>query len=327
MKIVYLLEGTEISGGAKVVLDHASELARRGHAVTVAGRTPRPAWHSMEGVEFLQDADFSQLPEADWGIATFWTTVAPACDSGRFKRVAHFCQGYEGSFPPYQPIREQIDAAYARPVPKLLVSSHLQEVLAARFTAPTFVLGPYVDRARFCRPPAPPAPGPPFVISVVGPYEVELKGVKDALQGLLMAKKRIPLAVRHASTSPLSLEEVDLGCTDAFFHNLLPDQMAAFYQGCHFHVQASHAQEGFGLPAVEALACGVLPLVSDIPSFKGFRFPRFPQGDLQALVDLLLEIAGDPALYARRLKEAEACLEGIALKTVIDRLEAVLSAP
>jgi glycosyltransferase involved in cell wall biosynthesis len=324
MKIVYLLEGTEISGGAKVVLDHASELARRGHAVTVAGRTPRPAWHSMEGVEFLQDADFSQLPEADWGIATFWTTVAPACDSGRFKRVAHFCQGYEGSFPPYQPIRDQIDAAYARPVPKLLIHRHLEPVLKERFHCETTVLGQFIDRKPFFPPPPPLPPNPPLKVSVVGPFEVELKGVRDALRGLALAKAWTPLEVRHASSSPLSPEEVQLGATDVFLHNLSPAQMGSFYRGCHYHVQASHAYEGFPLPPLEAFACGCLPVVSDIPAFKELPFPKFPEGDPGALAEVLRGLAAEAGEREARVREWAPLLESMTLEAVVDRLERFL---
>ncbi len=324
MKIVYLLEGTEISGGAKVVLDHAAELARRGHAVTVAGRTPRPAWHAMEGVEFIHDPDFSHLPGADWGIATFWTTVAPACDSARFARVAHFCQGYEGSFPPYQPIREQIDAAYARPIPKLLIHGHLEPVLRKRFKAATTVLGQFIDRRTF-HPPQGPLPFlPPYRVSVVGPFEVELKGVRDALKGLALAKTRLPLAVHHASPSPLSPEETQMGVTDAFLHNLAPAQMGSFYRSCHLHVQASHAFEGFPLPPLEAFACGCLPLVSDIPAFRDLAFPKFPQGDTQALADLLCALASDENRRDALIGESAHLLETMTLEAVVDRLEKFL---
>lgn len=324
MKIVYLLEGTEISGGAKVVLDHASELARRGHAVTVAGRTPKPAWHAMEGVEFIHDPDFSGLPQADWGIATFWTTVAPACDSGKFARVAHFCQGYEGSFPPYQPIREQIDAAYARPVPKLLIHAHLQPVMKKRFGAATVVLGQFIDRRTFFPPTVPLPFEPPYRVSVVGPFEVELKGVQDALKGLAAARARAPLIVHHASSSPLAPEEVQLGATDVFMHNLSPAEMGNFYRGCHFHVQASHAYEGFPLPPLEAFACGSLPVVSDIPAFKELPFPKFPEGDTGALADALCALAADPARRAALLVKAAPLLETMTLEAVADRLERFL---
>jgi len=324
MKIVYLLEGTEISGGAKVVLDHAQELARRGHEVWVAARTPKPAWHPLEGVQFVEDPDFSRLPPAEAGIATFWTTVQPAVDSGRFRKVYHFCQGYEGSFPPYAPIRDKIDAAYALPIPKLLISDHLEPVLKEKFKAETHTLGQFIDRKFFFRAPEPLPYLAPFRVSVVGPYEVELKGVRDALKGLLLAKKEAVLSVHHASTSPISLEEVDLGATDVFAHNLSPIQMGNLYRTCHLHVQASHRYEGFPLPPLEAFACGALPLVSDIPAFKDLPFPKFPEGDLDRLAALVKEFAIDASGWKRRLEEGRPLLAAMTLDTVVDRLESVL---
>jgi glycosyltransferase involved in cell wall biosynthesis len=327
MKIVYLLEGTEISGGAKVVLDHAQELARRGHEVTVAGRTPLPVWHSMEGVPFIEDPDFSRLPEAEAGIATFWTTVGPAVDSGRFRKVYHFCQGYEGSFPPYAPIKDKIDAAYALPIPKLLIHSHLEPVLKAAFHSETHTLGQFIDRRLFNPPAAPPPFVPPFRISVVGPFEAELKGVRDALAGLRLAGQGASLCVLHASTSPLSPEELDLGVTDVFLHNLAPAQMANHYRSCHLHVQASHPFEGFPLPPLEAFACGCLPLVSDIPAFTGLPFPRFAVGDAEGLAKLVNECTSDPARCAAVLRDAAPLLEEMTLERVVDRLERVLLNP
>ena len=327
MKIVYLLEGTEISGGAKVALDHAQELARRGHDVTVAGRTPRPVWHPMEGVPFIEDPDFSRLPAAEAGIATFWTTVRPAVDSGRFRTVYHFCQGYEGSFPPYAPIKDKIDAAYALPIPKLLIHSHLEPVLKAAFKSETYTLGQFIDRRLFFPAATPPPFVPPFRISVVGPYEAELKGVRDALVGLRLAKQSASLSVFHASISPLSPEELDLGVTDVFLHNLAPVQMANHYRACHLHIQASHRFEGFPLPPLEAFACGCLPLVSDIPAFVGLPFPKFAVGDAEGLARLVNELTNDPARCAAALRDAAPLLAEMTLERVIDRLEAVLVAP
>lgn len=324
MKIVYLLEGTEISGGAKVVLDHAQELARRGHEVVVAGRTPKPPWHPMEGVPFIEDPDFSHLPKAEAGIATFWTTVQPAVQSGAFRRVYHFCQGYEGSFPPYAPIRDKIDAAYALPVPKLLIHRHLEPVMKELFKAKTHTLGQFIDRRIFSAAPVPLPFTPPFRISVVGPFEVELKGVRDALTGLQIARKDVSLAVHHASTSPISLEEVDLGATDVFVHNLSPAQMGQFYRACHFHVQASHAFEGFPLPPLEAFACGCLPILSDIPAFTDLPFPKFAVGDREGLARLVNELTRDEKGWTSLIRKGLPLLEDMSLERVVDRLEAVL---
>lgn len=71
-------------------------------------------------------------------------------------------------------------------------------------------------------------------------------------------------------------------------------------------VQGSH-REGSGYSVIEALACGLSPVVTDIPSFRnlvgpltGQRAARlWPTGDAAALAESLVELAGTPAAARR----------------------------
>ncbi|XHH27976.1 glycosyltransferase family 4 protein [Xanthomonas euroxanthea] len=65
-------------------------------------------------------------------------------------------------------------------------------------------------------------------------------------------------------------------------------------RACDLFVSASHA-ESCGYAAVEAYACGTLPLLTDIPSFRalsdgGTVGALWPVGDASALADLLLRV-------------------------------------
>ncbi|CAD1790833.1 glycosyl transferase [Xanthomonas arboricola pv. juglandis] len=65
-------------------------------------------------------------------------------------------------------------------------------------------------------------------------------------------------------------------------------------RACDLFVSASHA-ESCGYAAVEAYACGTLPLLTDIPSFRalsdgGAVGALWPVGDASALADLLLRV-------------------------------------
>src|SRR4051812_29978286 len=64
---------------------------------------------------------------------------------------------------------------------------------------------------------------------------------------------------RRIASSPVLRERVTLlgRCTHA--------EMEAHYRAADLFVQPSH-QEGCSYSTIEALACGVIPLVSDIPS-------------------------------------------------------------
>jgi glycosyltransferase involved in cell wall biosynthesis len=64
------------------------------------------------------------------------------------------------------------------------------------------------------------------------------------------------------------------------------DQLAAIYSGAHALVLASD-DEGFGLPTVEALACGTPVAACDVPALRevlGSRAAFVERGDMQGLI-------------------------------------------
>jgi glycosyltransferase involved in cell wall biosynthesis len=70
-------------------------------------------------------------------------------------------------------------------------------------------------------------------------------------------------------------------------------------------------EEPFGVVALEALACGCIPLVSDgggLPEAVGDAGLTFKRGDVDALVACIRRVVGDPALEQRLLAAAPAHL-------------------
>ena len=75
-------------------------------------------------------------------------------------------------------------------------------------------------------------------------------------------------------------------------------QMAAFYSAADIYVSASH-HEGSGYAAIEAMACGAAPVLTDIPSFRVFTGngrvgALWQQGHPQSLRDALVKVAAEP---------------------------------
>jgi glycosyltransferase involved in cell wall biosynthesis len=78
------------------------------------------------------------------------------------------------------------------------------------------------------------------------------------------------------------------------------ETLASLYTAATATVVTSRG-EGFGLPAVEAAACGSPVILSDIPAHRetlGDAARYFPPGDAAALAGRLTELVGDPALRA-----------------------------
>jgi glycosyltransferase involved in cell wall biosynthesis len=119
---------------------------------------------------------------------------------------------------------------------------------------------------------------------------------------------RHPDPRKHVAELAATARELPLvlvGPTSPWAHELpgvtltgyLPDeQLAAVYTGAHALVVASE-DEGFGLPAVEALACGTPVVACEVPALRevlGERVTFVPSCDLRALI-AAAEAAARPA--------------------------------
>ena len=264
--LCYLLDGTALSGGVKVVLHHANLLAARGHQVTVASDGPVPEWYRLR-VAFRQVAwkDGEPLPAADVTVATYWTTLATVAAVSNGQPL-HFCQGYEGSFPHTASDHAAIEAAYQTQIPAITVTPHLRHLLAERFGRPARVVTPAVERT--WRPAFRLRPSRVPRILVPGVFEAEIKGVRTALGAVRLLRARgYDCELVRLSTWPLSDKESALMAPEEFYFGIAPATVPTLVRGCDLALIPSSAVEGFGLPVVEAMASGVPVVASKIPSF------------------------------------------------------------
>jgi glycosyltransferase involved in cell wall biosynthesis len=101
------------------------------------------------------------------------------------------------------------------------------------------------------------------------------------LAELAATRRELPL-VLVGPTRPWAHELPDVILTGP----VTDDQLAAIYSGAHALVLPSD-HEGFGLPAVEALACGTPVAAWEVPALRevlGTRATFVPCGDIEALI-------------------------------------------
>jgi glycosyltransferase involved in cell wall biosynthesis len=324
MRIAYLLAGTEIAGGTRVAVAHADALTARGIDVTLVTTGGPLTWRRSHAkwmhVASFEDVDASQF---DFIVGTFWTTLADAYRLGGTQRGVHFCQGYEGSFTGYQHLKPQIDAAYALPLPKLTVSPHLVPICRAFYDDATYV-GQIVD-AEFYQPHDVVNAKPRVLL--VGPAQADFKGI-DVGYAAVRRARELGASFDLIRVSQWLPDEDEPTTLASEFHVALPTaEMLRVFASCDVFLGPSRNEEGFGLPAAEAMASGVACVLSEIPSFLSWDERRdyalfTPEGDGVAMGNALARLLADAALRAQLAERGRIIAEQFRAENTAERLMA-----
>ncbi len=323
------LAGFNLSGGVKSLCGVANALAARGHRVRIlvpdyaavppirleprvrvrvlrAGpdRLPGPARKLVHLARLATTATAG----ADVCLANYFTTAYAAVASSRLRgdrcMLAYNVRGYEpvshglqaaASFPSRLVRSALAWGSYRLPLRKIVTTEWLRE----RTGDPAaYVVGHGIDLDVF-RPPADRPSAPTVVIGTIARESV-VKGYPDFLRALDLLPAGLPIHLRIARPDPVSLPErfpveTSRPTTEA--------EMAAFYAGCDAFVFSSRA-EGFGLPALEAMACGCAVVLTDSGGVNAFAHLRenclmVPPADPHALADAIATVVRDAELRAR----------------------------
>ncbi|MDY7092053.1 MAG: glycosyltransferase family 4 protein [Acidobacteriota bacterium] len=314
LSICFLLEDTALFGGVKVVLHQANLLVRRGHRVILLSKGPAPEWFPVEA-ELQPVADFSSapLPPVDLTVATYWTTIEPA-ERGAAGEVVHFCQGFEGLYTHNRSDHPAILQAYRRPLPAWTVAPHLSRLLEERFGRPSRVVTQPLEAfwrpaSRFRR-----RPGSPPRILVTSPFEIDWKGAETSLNAARELRRQgLDFQLVRLSQWPLSDQERALFEADEFHTHVPPSRAAEIVASCDLLLAASWEQEGFGLPVLEAMACGVPVVASNISCFRDYAADAallVPWDDPKAFADAAQQLLGSAAEWRRARRRGLAIARG-----------------
>lgn len=330
MRIAYILETIDVAGGVKVVVEHAEELAARGHDVTLVARSWNRDWIQVRvPVLVVPELTREHLPEADIFVATWYATVLPAIASGRARRVVHFSQGYEAAYSSFFHLVPEIETAYSAPVPKLVISPHVLAWLEGRFPGPFHVVPQAIRLADFEPGPERPGPFDPPVIGIVGPFEAPMKGVPVALEAVrLLRDSGVPAVLHRVSQSPRLEAEARFGPCESYQRALPVARMGEFYRGLDLLLFASEPAEGWGLPPLEAMAAGVPAVVTDIPSLRALpdgATLRVAVGDAHGLAEGARALLLDPERWRQQRSLGLAAASAFTIARAVDVVESVLA--
>jgi glycosyltransferase involved in cell wall biosynthesis len=202
------------------------------------------------------------------------------------------------------------------------------------------VIHPGVDSARFSPSPTEPRAGQPRFL-YVGRLK-RYKGIGLALRALAQARRTRPdLRLDIAGTGDHRAElealaqQLDLGSSVTFHGFVTEAEKIVLLRQAWGNLFPS-PKEGWGITIVEAAACGTPSLASDSPGLRdsvrhGETGYLVPHGEVDALAERMLELAGSPQLVARLGRAARCFAESLtwerAAEATADHLHDIISGP
>lgn len=311
MRISFLCPHVRIAGGVRAILTYADRLAGRGHAVEVIVPAPgrlgawrrsllgeRPRWFAgfRPRVRWVPRWTADRLPTADVLVATAWQSApvvaaAPPRCGAKFYLVQHYESLYHGE-------PAVVDATYRLPLSRIVISTWLRDVLRERVDRDAEVLVTPVDRALFHRVAVDVDSPRPRVLMLHHDYA--WKGVGDGLEAVARVKHRVPAL--HLVGFGVKPPQTRLGY-DEFHPNPPQARLAALYSSCDIYLCPSW-DEGLGMPAMEAMACGVALVTYDNGGCRDYARDGETalvarRRDVADLAARLERLARDPALRAK----------------------------
>jgi glycosyltransferase involved in cell wall biosynthesis len=354
MKITFLSMNADMTGGSRIIAGHAQRLSARGHRVTIiVKRTSRPIWlqrlRRTRAFNFLASPDmrrpshfdglgldmrFSEsadciaehdVPDADVVVATWWETAEWAQRFARAKGArAYFIQAHEVF--DYLPL-ERVRATYHAPLHKITVSAWLKREIEREY-------GDYevdvalnsVDAAVFNGPDRG-RQSQPTVGFVFTP--TPWKRVDLILQAITRLLPEFPeLQVRAFGGGALP-QDFCLSDRTSYIRHPSQQKIADTYKHCDAWVTAS-VNEGFGLPALEAMACRT-PVVATRSGWPadairdGLNGYLVEENDIETLVSGLRRVLTIPEeLWRLMAYRAQATAHAHSSEQSTDQFEAAL---
>lgn len=257
MRVAFVLQDLQLSGGVGVIVEHAAGL-RRDHGVDAQLVLAEEELHARWPYRGLAELPVLGLDEArmqDWdvAVATWWRT-AQSLFHLPARRHAYFIQALEDSlYLPAEPERVSAALTTALPVRFITEARWIAEMLERLQPGnPAHVVRNGIAKDVFAIPDtvAPVPPGEPLRIVMEGAPGVPLKGIDQTLDAVRRMREPAHVtwvAPHGADGAPEGVSEVR--------SRLTHPEMAALYGESHVMVKLSRAEGMYG-PPLEAFHRG-----------------------------------------------------------------------
>jgi O-antigen biosynthesis protein len=269
VRVAFLVNDLQLSGGVGVVIHHARQLTRHGHDVSLVlvREQDLPTWgyDALEGMHVASLAE-AQQDRFDVAVATWWETTyslftVPAA------RHAYFVQSLEDRF--YEPeMIERLGASLTLDLPVAFVTEArwIRDTLAElRPDAPCYLVRNGVDKAIF---PAAdglePRLGGPLRILIEGNPSVAHKGIQEAVAATVAMREP-----RHVTVVTTEHEAFGGGHVDRVVGPVPHREMATLYAETDVVLKLSRVEGMFG-PPLEGFHLGATCVVSEVTGHEEY---------------------------------------------------------
>lgn len=325
MRINYVMMGTSLTGGYRVLFEIANRLAARGHEVLVTnpeapkaafrftGRVIHPRMRLLKTLWFagLQKvrpprtvvekrlADLERvIPDCDVNVATQAETAYPVHRSAKGIPFIHM-QHDETLFYADPGLRELVEGAYRLPLRRIANSTWLRERIRAKTGEDSALVCPGVDLNTF-RPREAPSTGGKRRVVAFG-RNAPWKGVPDLLEAMasVMSDRHDVELVLYGS-EPISHRRAGV---EYRFIRVPPDEELARLYSSADVVACPSWYESFPLVPIEAMACGA-PVVTTRVGTEDYAIHEetalvVPPRDPRALAGAIRRVLDDEPLRER----------------------------
>ncbi len=317
--VVRMRDLAELNGGSRVVLRICGYLKHRGHQVTLSVANNQLPAGEISGVRVVHG-----IPDADVLVGTYWTTINEiVADSAAGVRVG-FLQSNEPSWMKHgEPLLGAAIAAVSHTdVHYLAISRQVAQSCNRDYgtLCPSWIRGNGVDcldfsprinnfdrRNRAC------AiyrgiwfKGDTFILNVMAKLKECVAGMTTAMAGFRRFDS--PVLDRYLCDPPVS-------------------EMALFYSRSDVYLSGSRI-EGSPLPPLEAMACGCIPVVTEIGTEEylvdGENGFLIESDDIKGAVKAVTRLYKDDALRQRMINSALATARGRTWESVGQQFEEII---
>ncbi|WML58028.1 glycosyltransferase family 4 protein [Neobacillus sp. PS2-9] len=257
LHIVYAMTHVGISGGVKIILEHANRLQKAGAKVTLVSHFQKPSWYPIEA-EYIQvpfELELAKgIPLCDLIVATYWDHIQACMETG-IAPVVYFEQGDFHLFD-YDSMNRTLKNFIQKQFeisPFIYTVSHQAAKLITNIYGREAQVFPNaVDEDVFTTDGEKEKGDRPYLL-MVGGESAKFKGISDIITAYDKVKNEFNMDLYWITPEQPS-EAMKKRVTKVFV-NPTQQKISNLYRGASLFICGS-TYESFSLPTLEAMACG-----------------------------------------------------------------------